>query len=953
MVPAPGSEVAVASCRRLRIRVEGIVQGVGFRPYLYQLAQRLGLAGHALNDGRGVLVEVEGAPAGVAEFLARLEAEAPPLAVIERVAVEEVATSVRDSELCIRNSTGASRGEAQSPGTKEFVILKSDDTGPATALVAADVATCGACLSELFDPADRRYRYPFINCTHCGPRFTIIRGTPYDRSLTTMAGFAMCARCRGEYEDPGNRRFHAQPNACPECGPRVWVVDGERAGAGGRAYIGELAGAGDHVSVDSAGIVEAAHPADPILASAAALRAGAIVAIKGLGGFHLACLAREPAAVRALRERKRRPAKPFALMVPDLAGARRLVRLDEAEEALLCSRERPIVLAPRRAGATVAPGVAPGQRDLGVMLPYTPLHHLLLVEIGEALVMTSGNLSDEPIAYRNEAALARLAGIADYFLLHDRPILLGVDDSVARVVTLAGERCPQLIRRSRGYAPRPLPLPIPATRPVLACGAQLKNTFCLARGERAWPSHHIGDLGDFETLRAFDDGVAHLEALCDLRPESIALDLHPEYLATKYAVDRVAQVTTALEPFGIQHHHAHLAACLAEHGELGPALGVIFDGTGYGPDGTVWGGEVLLGDLVDYERVAHLHQVRLPGGEAAIREPWRMACAWMIEAGERTAAAGEGTDARHELLDGSTHGAVGLGGSSSAFVPPLPATLAGIVAPARWAAVARLARSGLVAPLTSSVGRLFDAVAALCGLGAVTTYEGEAAITFEAALDPAEAGWYEIPISGGGPPAAASLSRPDGSVSVDAPVARGNEKSICGNDKSTRTDEESIRVDGESVRGGEKLIRVDGQSTRGDEDAFRGAGPLTLDPRPLIRTVLAELESGVPVGIIAARFHNSLARATALLCARLAERYGVRLVVLSGGVYQNRELLERSAAELARAGLRVLVPARIPPNDGGIAYGQAAIVAARSAARGWPSAEHAGPAGCIPRPGGP
>jgi hydrogenase maturation protein HypF len=491
------------------------------------------------------------------------------------------------------------------------------------------------------------------------------------------------------------------------------------------------------------------------------------------------------------------------------------------------------------------------------MLPYTPLHHLLLAEVGEALVMTSGNLSDEPIAYRNDDALARLSGIADLFLLHDRPIHLGVDDSVARVVTLGGERIPQLIRRSRGYAPRPLPLPIATPRPVLACGAQLKNTFCVARGERAWPSHHIGDLGEFETLRAFGDGVAHLEALCDLRPQVIAHDLHPEYLATKYAVERALP-----ESIAVQHHHAHLAACLAEHGETGPALGVIFDGTGYGPDGTIWGGEFLLGDLAGYERVGHLHQVRLPGGEAAIREPWRMACAWLEAAGDGDTTA-TGRDA------GSTAGPLRPAVST---IPVLPATLVRAVDPGRWAAVARLARSGVAAPLTSSVGRLFDAVAALCGLGAVVSYEGEAAIALEAALDTAEEGWYEIPL-------------------------------------------------------GEEEPLVAGPLTPGPVRPR----PLALDPRPLIRAVVAELEAGVPVGIIAARFHNTLARATARLCTRVAERDGVELVVLSGGVFQNRELLERSAAELARAGLRVLVPARLPPNDGGIAYGQAAIAAARAA----------------------
>lgn len=780
MVTGSGTDAATPPRRRLRIRIEGIVQGVGFRPHIYRLAHRLGLAGQVLNDSRGVVVEVEGGPTALAEFLDRLETEAPSLAAIERVTGEEVAP---------RGGTG-------------FIIVESDDAGPATTLVAPDLATCDACLRELFDPTDRRYRYPFINCTHCGPRFTIIRGLPYDRPLTTMAGFPICASCRAEYEDPADRRFHAQPIACPACGPRVWVVDASGAVAGGDCRP------------------DRAPAADPILAVAAALREGAIVAVKGLGGFHLACLARDPAAVRALRERKRRPTKPFALMAPDLPGVRRLVRLDAAEEALLLSRERPIVLAQCRKRPEIAPEVAPGLRELGVMLPYTPLHHLLLAEVGEAVVLTSGNVSDEPIAFRNDDAVGCLSGIADLFLLHDRPIHLGVDDSVARVVTVDGERRVQLIRRSRGYAPRPLALPTPSPRPLLACGGQLKNTFCLARGGRAWPSQHIGDLGEVETLRSFGDGVVHLEGLCGLRPEVLAHDLHPEYLATKYAMERGERL------LGIQHHHAHLAACLAEHGERGPALGVIFDGTGYGPDGTVWGGEFLLGDLVGCERVAHLYQVRLPGGEAAIREPWRMACSWLIASG----------------------------------VEALPATLAGAVDPARWAAVARLARGGTASPLTSSVGRLFDAVAALCGLGAVVSYEGEAAIALEAAVDPEGSGWYELPVI--------------------------------------------------------------------DSDA------LTLDARPLIRAVVAELEAGAPVGTIAARFHNALARVTAQVYTRLAERNGVRQVCLSGGVFQNRELLERTAAELVRSGARVLIPERIPPNDGGISYGQAAIAAAQLAAEG-------------------
>ena len=899
--------------RRIRVRVEGMVQGVGFRPYLYRLAVRLGVAGSIRNDRGGVRVEVEGAPERVNEFLARLEPEAPPLARVERIAVEEVAP-LGESGVRIEASVAAAEAgdppQATSSGADD-VVPPTSPSRLATTLIPPDQATCAACLAELFDPADRRYRYPFINCTDCGPRYTIIRGLPYDRPQTTMSGFALCARCRAEYHDPADRRFHAQPNACPECGPRVWLVEGGAAaqsdGTGGEV--------GDGRGPDAV---------DPILAVCAALRAGAIVAIKGLGGFHLACLARDAAAVRALRERKRRPVKPFALMVPDLAAARALVELDPVEEALLRGPERPIVLARRRelagevAGDVVldgasrvadlrrgglAPGVAaevaPGQRELGVMLPYTPLHHLILAEVGEPLVMTSGNRSDEPIAFRNDEALARLAGIADLFLLHDRPIEAPVDDSVARVVTVAGERRVQLIRRARGYAPLPLRLPVPAERPILACGAESKNTFCLAYGGRGWLSQHVGDLEEYETLRVFEAGVARLEALTGIAPAVVAHDLHPEFRSTRYALERVAAIEhggrgvagpveqglpgvegggtmvaggAPLESLEVQHHHAHFAACLAEHGERGPALGVIFDGTGYGTDGTIWGGEFLVGDLVACERVGHLLPVRLPGGEAAVREPWRMACAWLVAAGW-----GE------EVEDVAGRG----------VVPRIPAALAGRVDAARWRGVARLAASGIASPWTTSMGRLFDAVGALCGLGMRASYEGEVAVALEGVVDRSEPGWYELPWGWGAPgPGAGVRGVPGGVGGRGGDVAGG-------------------------VGTGEVLV---------------------LDARPLVRAIVAEVEAGVRVGVIAARFHNSLVRATVGASVELAARHGVDTVVLSGGVFQNRELLERLARELARVGLRVLVPALVPPNDGGISFGQAAIAAARCALAGEPGA---------------
>ncbi|HEV3053205.1 MAG TPA: carbamoyltransferase HypF [Solirubrobacteraceae bacterium] len=626
---------------RLRARVRGTVQGVGFRPYVYRLAGELGLAGWVLNDAHGVLLEVEGDGDAVDAFIARLGPDAPPLAVVDGVEVSGVAPHGDGGGFAIRPSP---RGEAPD------------------APVTPDSATCEECLHELFDPADRRYRYPFVNCTNCGPRFTIVRGIPYDRPYTTMAGFVMCAECQSEYDDPSNRRFHAQPNACPACGPSLSV---------------------------------------PVETAAGALRDGAIVAVKGIGGFHLACRADDEDAVARLRARKHREEKPFALMCESVETARELVVLGEDDVALLTGIERPIVLAPRRAEAPVAESVAPGAPEIGVMLPYSPLHHLLLADAGCTLVMTSGNLSDEPIAFGDDDARERLGSIADVFVMHDRPIETRTDDSVIRV--LAGGRR-LFVRRSRGYVPAALALPAPAARPLLACGAELKNTFCVAKGDRAWVGHHIGDLENYETLRSFTDGIAHFERLFAVVPEVVAYDLHPEYLSTKYALER-----EGVELVGVQHHHAHLAACIAEHGVVERAVGAIFDGTGYGLDGTVWGGELLVGDLVSFERVGGLRPVPMPGGAAAIREPWRMACAWALESGVEVAP----------LVDDQ-----------------------------RWELVSQLARTGVSSPVTTSMGRLFDAVSALCGIRTAVNYEGQAAIELEAACDPSERGSYPIDVSG-------------------------------------------------------------------------------------------------------------------------------------------------------------------------------------------------------------
>jgi hydrogenase maturation protein HypF len=752
-----------ASRTSARVRIEGTVQGVGFRPFAFRLAQELELGGCVYNDARGVVVEAEGVAGAVEEFVRRLSNDAPSLAVLDRVEVEWLAPQ----------------------GTAQFRILQSAAGQAPNAPVTPDTATCADCLDELFDPDDRRFRYPFINCTNCGPRFTIVRGVPYDRPLTTMAGFTMCQTCRAEYENPLDRRFHAQPNACPECGPHLTLLD--RSGAS--------------VSESQTALADVAR----------ALSNGSIVAVKGLGGYHLACLAAHEDAVAALRSRKRREDKPFALMAQDLDAARSLAELSTREEEILAGRERPIVVARRRPGARVAAAVAPRSRDLGVMLPYSPLHHLLVRDVAETLVLTSGNVSDEPIAYRDEDAIERLAAIADLLLVHNRPIETRTDDSVVRATRRRAT--PLLIRRSRGYVPATIALPIPAARPILACGAELKNTFCLAKGPRAWVSHHVGDLENYETLRSFTDGIEHYRHLFGVEPEVVVHDLHPEYLSTKYALDRDERDVIA-----VQHHHAHLAACLAEHGERGPAVAAIYDGTGYGTDGAIWGGELMVGGLAACERAGHLVPVRLPGGERAIREPWRMACAWLVASG---------IDSRVEGVD-----------------------------PRAWGAVDQLVRGGVASPLTTSMGRLFDAIAALCGLRLEVNYEGQAAVELEALCDPEERGFYSLPVT-------------------------------------------------------------------------REGGLVLLDPRPAVRELFHELKCGVDRALIAARFHNAVAAATACACMVLAGERDLGTVVLGGGSFQNRRLLEAVAGTLQRAGLRVLVPERLPPNDGGISYGQAAVAATR------------------------
>jgi hydrogenase maturation protein HypF len=629
---------------RTAVRVEGVVQGVGFRPFVYGLATSLGLSGLVGNDVDGVFAEIEGDAEAVARFLVLVEQQAPPLARIERITTADMIPI----------------------GAAGFVIAASQPGGERRALVSADSATCADCLRELADPRDRRYRYPFINCTNCGPRFTIVRDVPYDRPLTTMSSFDMCAQCAAEYHDPADRRFHAQPVCCPACGPRLALSD-------------------------PAGYQPPAWAADPIGAAAGLMLAGQVVAVKGLGGYHLAVDAGNELAAAALRARKHREDKPFAVMVGSLAAARELCDLDAIAEQLLTSSPRPIVLAPRRPESAdrVAASVAPGNNHLGLMLPYTALHHLLLGRVGRPIVATSGNTSDEPIAYRDADALSRLAGIADAFLLHDRAIHIRTDDSVVRSV----RGRPAVLRRSRGYVPEPLRLAHACLRPVLACGAELKSTFCLAKGDRAFVSHHIGDLENAETLLSFTSGIEHFRRLFDIEPELVAHDLHPDYLSTKYAAD-----LAGVELLGVQHHHAHIASCLADNDADGPVIGVAFDGTGYGPDGTIWGGEFLLADLAGYERAGCLESVPMPGGVAAIRQPWRMAAAYL----------------------------------AAAFPDALPTNLKVRQRNEQaWGPVTAMAERGINSPLTSSAGRLFDAAAALLGIRDAISYEGQAAIELE------------------------------------------------------------------------------------------------------------------------------------------------------------------------------------------------------------------------------
>jgi hydrogenase maturation protein HypF len=743
-----------------QIRINGIVQGVGFRPFVYQLARQHQLRGHVANTAAGVFLHVEGDPDRMAAFLHDLEVRKPPLAHIVEMRVDD----------------------AEPGGHENFAILKSEAGDHRATLISPDVAVCDDCLAELFDPADRRFGYPFINCTNCGPRYTIIEDIPYDRPKTSMRRFTMCPQCQAEYDDPGDRRFHAQPNACPQCGPRVSLFDHRR-----RPVSGE-----------------------PVARAAELLKEGRIVAIKGLGGFHLAVNAMDDAAVARLRQRKHREEKPLAVMSDDLATVGQYARISPEEAELLTSMQRPIVLLEKRRPEKLAFSVAPRNNYVGVMLPYTPLHHILLRNGFTALVMTSGNLSEEPIAIDNTEAFQRLGEIADFFLIHDRAIILRSDDSIVR--RAAG--CTRPLRRSRGFVPIPVFLKA-ETPPVLACGAELKNTICLTKGRQAFVSQHIGDLENLVTEEFFRLTIDHLQRILDIRPQWVACDLHPDYLSTQWAKKQ-----SDLPVVEVQHHFAHIAACMAEHHLDGPVIGLAFDGTGLGADGTVWGGEFLVADGAGYRRAAHLETVPMPGAAAAIKSPERMALACLHQVYGR------------ELWDLN-----------------LPAL--GAMDRSKAGILVRMCEQGINAPLTSSMGRLFDAVAAIIGLRRQVAFEGQAAMELEMIAD----------------------------------------------------DQTSERYDFQWEDGQVRVVAI----------------------APVIRGVVEDLRRGVPAFIISRKFHNTLIHGCAELCAVIAGELQLDRVVLSGGCFQNRLLLEGLTRALTERGLIVFSHRQVPTNDGGISLGQAVI----------------------------
>jgi hydrogenase maturation protein HypF len=755
---------------RVKVTVQGAVQGVGFRPFVYRLAKQFGLCGWVLNSGQGVLIEAEGAGENLQLFLVRLERDKPPRAFI------------RSLEYSFADPTGY----------QHFDIRYSDQSGRKTALILPDMAICADCLLEIFAPGNRRYRYPFTNCTNCGPRFTIIESLPYDRSRSSMKRFLMCPACEGEYRDPADRRFHAQPNACPDCGPRLELWD-----ANGIALKKEEEALAQAIEI---------------------VRDGQILGLKGIGGFQLLVDAGNPSAVERLRARKQRAEKPFALMYPSIDLVRQHCSVSEVEARLLLASEAPIVLLSRRPGKSlVAPTVAPSNPYLGIMLPYSPLHHLLMNDLGFPIVATSGNLSNEPICIEEAEALRRLSGIADYFLVHNRPVVRPMDDSIVRVI--AGRE--MVLRRARGYAP--LPIHLNETLPcILAVGAHLKNSVALSVGKEIFISQHIGDLETSEAFLAFRKTTEDLPRLYESKPEMIACDIHPDYLSTKEA----ARMEGLRHP--VQHHFAHVLACLAENELENPVLGISWDGSGYGTDGTVWGGEFLLTDEDSFQRVGHFRPFRLPGGDAAIKEPRRTALGVLYEIWGDQAI----SNRRWAPTASFSNGELNI--------------------------LQRMLSKGINSPYTSSAGRLFDAVASLIGLRQRATFEGQAAMELEFAVQTDIDEGYPFDITEG--------------------------------------------------------------------------SPNRVDWAPMISEILIDLQKGLPAGNVSAKFHNTL---TEIIVA-VARKVEVPRIVLTGGCFQNRYLIERAIAHLQAAGFRPYWPQRVPPNDGGIALGQV-VAASRSRLKAKPA----------------
>ncbi|WP_420338413.1 carbamoyltransferase HypF [Roseibium sp.] len=764
------------------VRIKGLVQGVGFRPFIWHLANEEGLTGHVLNDADGVLAEIFGAADRQQRFLDRLRREAPPLSEIE-----SVETAVLKRLPC--------------PPPEDFQIVKSVE-GPTTTAIVPDAATCPACLADIFDPANRRHGYAFTNCTHCGPRLSIVTSIPYDRANTSMAAFKMCPECQREYDDPADRRFHAQPNACPACGPQLWAeAEGTRLTT-----------------------------TDPIRWAASRLEAGEIIALKGLGGFHLAVDATNDAAVSRLREKKNRPDKPLAVMVRNLEQARAVCHVSEWEAALLQGRAGPIVLLKLRAQSGETPilsgHLAPGLDQCGLMLPATPLHHLLMAAVPGPLVMTSGNRSEDPQVITNEAARRNLGRIADGFLMHDREIVNRLDDSVIR----ADQGGPVILRRARGHAPAPLALHngFQPRASVLAMGGELKSTFCQLRQASAVVSQHMGDLESRPVLEDYEKTLSLYRHLYDFEPDRIAVDLHPEYVSTHAGRRLAADLHIPL--IQVQHHHAHLAACMAEHGlppDSDPVLGIVLDGSGLGSDGTIWGGEFLVGGYEGFERAGHFLPVALPGGAAAVREPWRNLVAHL-------------------------RAAFGADWSSSSEISSLGPIFTGKTV----SVIEHMIDIGLNTPMASSAGRLFDAVAAALGICAMHQYyEGQTGALLEA------------------------LARPylQGATAYPVDISSGT--------------------------------------------------PGILSWEVMWDALLSDLRRGSAPGLIAARFHLGLATAISALATRLAGARNIRTIALSGGVLQNAILADGLYEQLKAQGFEVLVPGKLPPNDGGLSLGQAAIAA--------------------------